>query len=130
MRQLWIAGSNVANGYLNRQAENSRHFAMDAFVGDGSRLYKTGDLCRRLSDGRIQFIGRGDKQIKLNGYRIEIGDIQGAMGSKVQNSHIIIEKGKLIAFVMPKCDVSKLRVSLQAKLPTVRMLGNELMLRQ
>ena len=54
----------------------------------------------------------------MNGYQIEIGDIQDTMGSKVQNSHI------------NKVDVSEIKTSLQAKLPTVRMLGNELMLRQ
>lgn len=73
--ELWIAGSNVANGYLNRDAENEKHFSTDSLsenYGD-QRLYKTGDLCRRLADGRIQFVGRRDKQIKLNGYRIEIG---------------------------------------------------------
>ena len=60
------AGKNVANGYLNRPAENSKHFSTDTFAGDDSRLYKTGDLCKRLPDGRIQFIGRRDNQIKLN----------------------------------------------------------------
>ena len=118
--ELWVAGKNVANGYLNRPTENSKHFSSDPFVENGSRLYKTGDLCRRLTDGRIQFIGRKDSQIKLNGYRIEVGDIQRALGPEVHNSHILIEKGQLIAFVMPEVNVSKLKTSLQDKLPTVR----------
>ena len=84
----------------------------------------TGDLCRRLPDGRIQFIGRSDKQIKLNGYRIEIGDIQGAMGSKVQNSHVMIDNGQLIAFIMPKIDISETKKSLSEKLPTVSTYPN------
>ena len=117
--ELWISGSNVANGYLNQKDESSKHFATDTFAGDGSRLYKTGDLCRRLVDGRIQFIGREDKQIKLNGYRIEIGDVQGALGPTVRNSHVMIENGQLIAFVTPKIDISEIKVSLQEKLPTV-----------
>lgn len=117
--ELWVSGSNVANGYLNRQTENDKYLSTDPFTNDGSRLYKTGDLCRRLEDGRIQFIGRRDKQIKLNGYRIEIGDIQGAMGPSVQSSHMLVQNGSLIAFVMPKVDVSEIKASLQDKLPTV-----------
>ena len=120
--ELWIAGANVCAGYLNRQAENNIHFGLDPFVNDDgsrSRVYKTGDLCRRLPDGRIQFIGRRDKQIKLNGYRIEIGDIQKAMPRAVQSSHIIVENGQLIGFVMPKVDVSEIRAYMQGKLPTV-----------
>lgn len=112
----------MCGGYLNRQAENNIHFGLDPFVNDDgsrSRVYKTGDLCRRLPDGRIQFIGRRDKQIKLNGYRIEIGDIQKAMPKAVQSSHIIVENGQLIGFVMPKVDVSEIRAYMQGKLPTV-----------
>lgn len=124
--ELWVAGSNVAKGYLHRQAENSKHFSTDGFAGDGSRLYKSGDLCRRLSDGRIQFIGRRDKQIKMNGYRIEIGDIQSALGHKVQNSCVLMKNGQLILFVMPKIDVSEIKASLQKKLPTVSRVETDI----
>ena len=116
--ELWIAGANVSSGYLNRDAENKKHFSIDPFNRDGSRLYKTGDLCRRLADGRIQFIGRRDNQIKLNGYRIEIGDIQGAMGPSVKNSFIRIENGQLVAYVMPKVNISEVKTNLEGKLPT------------
>lgn len=116
--ELWIAGANVANGYLNRDAENTKHFSTDKFVGDGYRLYKTGDLCKRLVDGRIQFIGRRDKQIKLNGYRIEIGDIQNAMPPTVKNSLVMIHNGQLIAFVMPEVEPHSVKSALEDKLPT------------
>ena len=124
--ELWVAGSNVAKGYLHRQAEDSKYFSTDSFAGDGSRLYKSGDLCRRLSDGRIQFIGRRDKQIKMNGYRIEIGDIQSAMGQKVQNSCVLMKNGQLIVFVMPKVDVSEIKSLLQKKLPTVSRVDTDI----
>ena len=116
--ELWIAGRNVSNGYLNRPMENDC-FSLDPFVaGEESRMYKTGDLCRRLPDGRIQFIGRRDSQIKLNGYRIEVGDIKRALGDGVQNSVVTIQNGQLLAFIMPQVDVSKVKASLQDKLPT------------
>jgi len=116
--ELWIAGANVANGYLNRDTENKKHFSKDEFVRDGCWLYKTGDLCKRLTDGRIQFIGRRDKQIKLNGYRIEIGDIQNAMPQSVKNSLVMIHSGQLVAFVMPKVEPSSVKRALDDKLPT------------
>ena len=116
--ELWIAGANVSiAGYLNRDAENKKHFSTDAFVGDGSLLYKTGDLCKRLEDGRIQFIGRRDKQIKLNGYRIEIGDIQNAMPQSVKNSIIMIHNDQLVAVVMPSVDPDSIKSALEDKLP-------------
>ena len=116
--ELWISGLNVSNGYLNRPMENDC-FSLDPFVAvEESRMYKTGDLCRRLPDGRIQFIGRRDHQIKLNGYRIEVGDIKRALGGDVQNSVVTIQNGQLLAFVMPQVDISKVKASLQDKLPT------------
>ena len=115
--ELWIAGNNVSNGYLNRDSENKKHFSTDPFVGDGRLLYKTGDLCKRLEDGRIQFIGRRDKQIKLNGYRIEIGDIQNAMPRGVKNSIIMIHNGQLVAVVMPSVDSNSVKSALEDKLP-------------
>jgi len=115
--ELWIAGKNVSSGYLNRDAENKRHFSTDEFVGDGSPLYRTGDLCKRLEDGRIQFIGRRDKQIKLNGYRIEIGDIQNAMPQSVKNSIIMIHNSHLVAVVMPSVDQTSVQRALEDKLP-------------
>ena len=63
-KEMWIAGTNVTGGYLNREAETSQHFAQDPFAADsGSRVYKTGDHCKLLKDGRIKFMGRRDKQV-------------------------------------------------------------------
>eukprot|EP00957_Ditylum_brightwellii_P210464 15364998-Ditylum_brightwellii.AAC.1 len=115
--ELWVAGENVSNGYLNREEENNAHFSVDPFHSDGARLYKTGDLCKRLPDGRIQFIGRRDKQIKLNGFRIEIGDIQSAMPKEVKNSLIMIQNSQLVAYVMPKVKKSLVIDALARQVP-------------
>lgn len=71
---LYIAGDGMARGYLFREEETSRKFITNPHNNE-ERLYKTGDLARRLSNGSIEYTGRSDQQLKLNGYRIEPGEI-------------------------------------------------------
>lgn len=75
--ELYIGGEGVAKGYLNRAEVTAEKFINDLFCDDPSaRLYKTGDLCRYLPDGNIEFIGRIDHQVKIRGFRIETGEIE------------------------------------------------------
>ncbi|NJL23644.1 MAG: amino acid adenylation domain-containing protein, partial [Leptolyngbyaceae cyanobacterium SM1_3_5] len=68
---LYIGGAGVARGYLDRP-----DLTADRFVeGSGSRLYKTGDRARYRADGSIEFLGRVDDQIKIRGFRVELGEI-------------------------------------------------------
>ena len=80
--ELHIGGAGVTRGYLNRPELTAQRFIDDPF-GDqpGARLYKTGDLVRRLPDGNIVFIGRIDGQIKIRGLRVELGEIETALVS-------------------------------------------------
>lgn len=76
--ELCLAGSCLARGYLNRpELQNAR------FVDDrghaGERLYRTGDIVRYLPDGNLQFLGRRDSQVKVNGYRIELAEVEGLL---------------------------------------------------
>ena len=71
--ELCIGGKQVADGYLNNDYETSRHFITNPF--DEGTLYCTGDLAYLDSDGEINFIGRKDTQIKINGQRIEVDEI-------------------------------------------------------
>lgn len=74
--EIHIAGAGLARGYLNRPELTATKFIHNPFTGEpSSRLYKTGDLGLRLSDGQIAFIGRSDDQIKIRGNRIELGEI-------------------------------------------------------
>lgn len=73
--EIWIGGAGVAMGYLHRADLTAERFMEDPFAGDGSRMYRTGDI-GRIRDGRLFFNGRVDDQIKLRGYRIEPGDIE------------------------------------------------------
>nr|WP_175429283.1 non-ribosomal peptide synthetase [Lysobacter enzymogenes] len=73
--EIWIGGAGVAQGYVNRPELTSQQFLDDPWRA-GERVYRTGDHGRWLDDGRIEFIGRRDRQIKLRGFRIELGEIE------------------------------------------------------
>lgn len=75
--EIWIAGAGVADGYQNQPGATADRFVRDPYAGDGSWMYRTGDLGRRREDA-LYFEGRADHQIKLRGYRIEPGDIESA----------------------------------------------------
>ncbi|MCA1568667.1 MAG: amino acid adenylation domain-containing protein, partial [Acidobacteria bacterium] len=78
--ELHIGGHLLARGYLNHPALTAEKFIPDAFgETPGARLYKTGDLARRLPDGNIEFLGRIDVQVKIRGFRIELGEIEAAL---------------------------------------------------
>jgi amino acid adenylation domain-containing protein len=78
--ELYIGGAGVARGYLDQPAMTAGRFVPGAFGGEaGARVYRTGDLARYLSDGQIEFVGRADGQIKVRGYRLELGEIESAL---------------------------------------------------
>src|SRR5260370_26395427 len=78
--ELYLGGLQVGRGYLNRPELTAERFIADPFNSRwGARLYKTGDLVRRLPDGAIQFLGRVDRQVKISGHRIELGVIETVM---------------------------------------------------
>ncbi|MDH5546984.1 MAG: amino acid adenylation domain-containing protein [Gammaproteobacteria bacterium] len=78
--ELYIGGTGVARGYLNRAALTAQSFIPHPFSEHpGLRLYKTGDLVRYLADGNLAYLGRLDHQVKLRGLRIELGEIEAAL---------------------------------------------------
>lgn len=78
--ELYIGGLGLAHGYIGREELTAQSFRDVVLPGHPSqRLYKTGDVGRRLADGSLQLLGRRDNQVKLRGFRIELGDIENVL---------------------------------------------------
>ncbi|UWU92928.1 amino acid adenylation domain-containing protein [Bradyrhizobium sp. CB1015] len=78
--ELWIGGKTVARGYVDLPAETSCRFLSDPWGEDpDARMYRSGDLVRQLPDGRIEFLGRADRQTKVRGFRVELPEIEAVM---------------------------------------------------
>nr|QEO74410.1 AMP-dependent synthetase and ligase [uncultured bacterium] len=79
--ELCVGGVGVAHGYLGRPALTAARFVPDPTGPPGARLYRTGDRVRRRTDGELDYLGRTDDQVKINGVRIEPAEIEGALAS-------------------------------------------------
>ena len=79
--ELYAGGDGVACGYLNQPELTAERFIPDSFAAvPGARLYRTGDRVRWRPDGNLEFLGRLDSQIKIRGFRVELGEIEVALG--------------------------------------------------
>jgi amino acid adenylation domain-containing protein len=78
--ELYTGGAGLALGYLNRDELTAERFVANPFDSSGStRLYRTGDRVRRRTDGNIEFLGRVDRQVKVNGKRVELDEIEACL---------------------------------------------------
>jgi amino acid adenylation domain-containing protein len=93
--ELHLGGAGVARGYLNRPDLTAERFIPDPFSEDaGARLYKTGDVARRLPDGNLQFLGRLDDQVKIRGLRVELGEIEAVLADHPAVAQAVILVGE------------------------------------
>jgi amino acid adenylation domain-containing protein len=129
--ELFIGGSGVSTGYLGRPGLTAERFLPDPFSDrPGARIYRTGDRARREQDGRIQFQGRVDGQIKLRGHRIELGEVESVVVAhpeiRAAAARLWEEESgdhRLVCYLVPDSGgtcptVSELREYVAAKLPS------------
>lgn len=123
--EVCISGVGLARGYLNRDELTAESFVLNPFE-PGERLYRTGDLGVWLPDGNLELTGRKDTQVKVRGFRVELGEIESQLlqHGEVKEAVVVVREeqpgGKrLVAFVSPADTVSDetLREHLKARLP-------------
>ncbi|GFG49808.1 non-ribosomal peptide synthetase [Mycolicibacterium agri] len=97
--ELYLAGVQLADGYLHRSAMTAHSFVANPF-GDGTRMYRTGDIVRWRTDNQLEYLGRVDDQIKLRGVRIEPAEIETVLGSHpaVASARVVVRSDRLIAY--------------------------------
>lgn len=112
--ELHIGGIGLARGYLNRPALTAEKFIANPFYDKDSpnsseRLYKTGDLVRKLPDGNMEFLGRMDNQVKIRGFRIELGEIENTLVTheKIKDAIVAVKESadgdkRLIAYLVTR----------------------------
>jgi len=121
--EIYVGGAGVARSYLNRAELSKEKFIEDPFSGEvTSRLYRTGDLGRWVADGNIEYQGRADDQVKVRGYRVELGEIETVLQQSelVQQAVVLAKKdhngsNRLVAFVIPQGDFEKEKLIAQLK---------------
>ena len=126
--ELYLGGAGIARGYINRADATAEKFVPSPFSNAGDRLYTTGDRARYLADGRIEFLGRVDNQVKVRGYRIEPREIELAiLDHPVVSESVVVAKEeqagdrRLVAYVVTrnrtKINTTELRRFLDGRLP-------------
>jgi aspartate racemase len=125
--ELWIAGDGLARGYVDRPELSAERFVTLRLADRiEERLYQSGDVVRWLADGTLEFLGRQDTQVKLRGFRVELGEVESTLARypRVRDAVVVVRPGpggdkRLVAYVVPDGTLTPrdLRELLRGKLP-------------
>ncbi|WP_280217823.1 non-ribosomal peptide synthetase [Nocardia neocaledoniensis] len=121
--ELYLAGAQLARGYLGSPDKTTERFVADPFADGGERMYRTGDLVRRLPGGDLTYLGRTDVQLKLHGLRIEPGEIEAALRTHptVAGAAVAVHHEQLIGYLVPMAgaaiDLADVHAAIRTLLP-------------
>ncbi|MFF7872609.1 condensation domain-containing protein, partial [Streptomyces qaidamensis] len=117
--ELYVAGAGLARGYLDRAGLTAGRFVACPFGPAGARMYRTGDRGRWTADGRLVYEGRGDAQVQLRGFRVELGEVEAVLSrhDAVVDVAVVVRDERLIAYVVGEVEGARLRAFVAEWLP-------------